>query len=81
MSSRDNVIGRLCAGWKRFVRKVDDFQARLLLSGFYFLVATRFALVLKVSGDPRSLVPKTPKGWRLRPASSGNALERARAQF
>lgn len=74
-------IGWLWEGWKRFGRKVADFQARMLLTGFYFLVVTPFSLVVKVSGDPLALAPRTPKGWRPRTTPSGSVLERARRQF
>src|SRR5918996_105379 len=40
-------MGRLWAGWKRFGRRVGDVQARLLLTGFYFLVVAPFALGVK----------------------------------
>ena len=74
-------MGRLWAGWKRFGRRVGDVQARLLLTGFYFLVVAPFALGVKLSSDPLSLTPKAPKGWRSRTASSGSVLEQARRQF
>jgi hypothetical protein len=74
-------MGRLWVSWKRFGRRVGDVQARLLLTGFYFLVAAPFALGVKLSSDPLSLAPKTPKGWRSRTAPTGSALERARRQF
>jgi hypothetical protein len=82
MKSQNSMIGRLCAGWKRFGRRIGDLQARLLLSGFYFLVAAPFALILKASSDPLSIGPKTPRGWQqLRPTPPGSAVERARRQF
>lgn len=81
MLSRTGVIGRLWESWRRFGRKLGDFQARLMLTLFYFLIAAPFALVVKLTSDPLSLAPTTPKGWRPRPASTGSAFDRARRQF
>lgn len=80
MRGAASVIVRLWEGWKRVAGKVADFQARLLLSGFYFLVAAPFALIVKWSSDPLSLGPRAPKGWQPRTAAPGSALERARRQ-
>jgi hypothetical protein len=81
MTQRTGFIGRLWEGWKRFGRKLGDFQARLLLTMFYFVIAAPFAIRVKISSDPLSLAPRTPKGWRPRVASPGSMLERARRQF
>jgi hypothetical protein len=81
VTQHDNLVRRLWEGWKRFGRKLGDFQARLLLTVFYFVVVAPFALLVKLGSDPLALAPKTPKGWRPRTAAPGSALERARRQF
>ena len=68
---------RLWEGWKRFGRKVGDFQARLLLTIFYFVILTPFALVVRFTADPLGL---KHGGWH--PVTrTADPLERARRQF
>jgi hypothetical protein len=62
-------------------RRIGDFQARLLLTVFYFVIVAPFALAVRWASDPLALKPETPRGWHPRPAPAGPALERARRQF
>jgi hypothetical protein len=72
------ALRRLWEGWKRFGRKVGDFQARLLLTVFYFVMLAPFALVVRWQADPLGL--KQAGGWQ--PVTRvGSPLERARRQF
>ncbi|PYN94142.1 MAG: hypothetical protein DMD91_28640 [Candidatus Rokuibacteriota bacterium] len=64
-----HVLRRLWQGWKRIAHKIGDFQARVLLTIFYFVIVAPFGLKAK-----------TPRGWRQR-ASGAVALEQARRQF
>ena len=73
-------LRRLWRGWKRVGRTIGDFQARVLLTLFYFVVIAPFALVVCWATDPLALKPRTPRGWRPRMPASGTALERARRQ-
>lgn len=72
------VLRRLWDGWKRFGRKMGDFQARLLLTFFYFVILAPFALVVRLKADPLGL--KRAGGW-LPVTRTGDPLERARRQF
>lgn len=72
------------AAWdafKRFARRVGDFQARLLLSLFYVLVVGPHALLMKLFADPLGLRATQSRGWveRSRPAPS--TLDAMRRQF
>src|SRR5262249_37750725 len=53
-------LRRLWQGWKRFGRKMGDFQARIFLTIFYFVILAPFALVMRLA-DPLGL--KKPGGW------------------
>jgi hypothetical protein len=65
--------------WKRFGKKVGDFQARLLLSVFYFVILAPFGLGMRAA-DPLGL-RRSGTGWRPRPpAPPGDPLTRARRQ-
>ena len=70
---------RLWEGWKRVGRKIGDFQARLLLSVFYFLILAPFALGLRLMADPLGL--KRAGGWQPVTPSTQTPIERARQQF
>jgi hypothetical protein len=73
------LLRRLWEGWKRFGKKVGDFQARLLLSIFYFVVLAPFGLGMRAA-DPLGL-RKSGLGWRPRPATpAGDPVTRARRQ-
>ena len=75
-----HVLRRLWQGWKRIAHKIGDFQARVLLTIFYFVIVSPFGLAVRTFSDPLALKAKTPRGWRPR-ASGAVALEQARRQF
>ena len=71
---------RLWQGWKRFGRKVGDFQARLLLTLFYFVILAPFGVGMRAA-DPLGLRHRDGPSWKPRPAApTGDALARARRQ-
>ncbi|MBI3930003.1 MAG: hypothetical protein HY319_30975 [Armatimonadetes bacterium] len=66
--------------WKVIGHYIGDFQARWLLTVFYFTVAVPFALITR-SGDPLALErPRGDSGWVQRPAS-GETLEQGMRQY
>jgi hypothetical protein len=74
------LLRRLWHGWKRFGKKVGDFQARLLLTFFYFVIMSPFALCMRAA-DPLALRKTGDPAWRPRPpAPDGDVLARARQQ-
>jgi hypothetical protein len=72
-------LRRLWQGWKRLGRKIGDFQARVLLTVFYFVILAPFALAMRWLADPLGL--KRPGGWLAVNVPAGTALDRARHQF
>jgi len=72
------LLRRLWAGWKRFGRKIGDFQARVLLTVFYFVILAPFAVGVRWKADPLGL--KRGGGW-LPVVRTEDPLERARRQF
>ena len=75
-----HVLRRLWQGWKRIAHKIGDFQARVLLTIFYFVIVAPFGLAVRAFADPLSLRPTTPRGWRARTTATAT-LEQARRQF
>jgi hypothetical protein len=51
------VFGRTWARWKVIAQTIGNFQARVLLSVFYFSVVPPFALIVKLFKDPLMLRP------------------------
>jgi hypothetical protein len=74
-------LPHLWSGWKRVGKTIGDLQARVLLTGFYFLIVGPFALLVRLSSDPLALKQGSRQGWRVRNASPGGPLERAQRQF
>jgi hypothetical protein len=77
---KNSLLKRAWEAWKSFGRKLGDFQARLILSLFYFIIVAPFSLLIRVS-DPLSLKPGTARGWVVRSDPKETALERASQQF
>ena len=66
--------------WTRVAHRIGDFQARILLSVFYYVILGPFALVLRRS-DPLGIAPGAARGWHSRDAASRPIAEQARRQY
>jgi hypothetical protein len=71
----------LWAAWKRVARKIGDFQARVLLTIFYFVLLAPFAIVMRRTSDPLTLKPGAQRGWGALPDSGEYTMEKAHKQF
>jgi hypothetical protein len=65
--------------WKGIAHKIANFQARLILSLFYFTALTPFALRVKIFSDPLQL--KRFRGWTSRDRTDADPLRMARRQY
>jgi hypothetical protein len=74
-------VRNLWEGWKRVARKIGDFQARLLMTVFYFLILGPLAMVLRWRSDPLAIKATTARGWRDMEEKEGVPMDRARRQF
>ena len=75
------LAARAWARWKAIAHVIGNFQARVLLSVFYFVVAPPFALIVKVWKDPLRLqLHRGTSGWIERPAAE-TSPEAGRRQF
>lgn len=61
------ALGGLWDGWKEIASFIGDFQARLLLTTFYFTIAAPFALVARLIDPLRTRRSNRASGWVLRP--------------
>jgi len=67
--------------WKRVAKRIGDFQARAILTVFYFLVVAPFALLIRWLGDPLCIKPGAFRGWRPKTVTQGTPMEKATRQF
>lgn len=80
----DNLAGQessqkmsLWERWKSFAARAATFQARILLSVFYWICVTPFAICVKLFADPLGL-KKDSRGGAWQPVHTS---DKARAQF
>ena len=76
-----SAVRRFWEGWKRFGKKAGDIQARALLTFFYFVLLSPFALAVRWWSDPLAIKPRSAKGWRPRRDDEETPRERATRQF
>ena len=75
------LLRRTWERWKVIAHIIGNFQARVLLSIFYFLVVPPFALIVKIYRDPLHLRhSKSDSFWISRPASDTSETA-AKRQF
>jgi hypothetical protein len=72
---------RLWEGWKRVTRKIGDFQARLILTIFFYVVLAPFALAIRWGADPLAMKPGGQRGWLPRKPGGSDVWEAAKRQF
>jgi hypothetical protein len=83
-SHEHGLIGsarRFWERWKRVARKIGDFQARALMTLFYFVILGPVAMIVRWRSDPLAIKAGTPRGWINREARTGTPMEQARRQF
>jgi hypothetical protein len=73
-------VRKLWERWKHVARTIGDFQARALMTLFYFLILGPPAMVLRWRSDPLAIKHRTPRGWIDREYRAGAPKEHARRQ-
>lgn len=68
-------------GWKRVAKIIGDFQARILLTVFYFFIFGPFALAVRLFRDPLGIKPGGARGWHAKGDEAIAPMERATRQF
>jgi len=63
LKKKQNIFRRLWEGWKKIARKIGDFNARVILTIFYFILLCPFALIMKLFTDPLEIKNKEHVGW------------------
>jgi hypothetical protein len=80
-SGISGIARSLWEWWKRVGKKIGDFQARLILILFYFVILGPFAMGLRWWSDPLRVKASTRRGWRIRANPEGATIDLARRQF
>ncbi len=74
--ARRMTTKRLWAGWKYIARKIGNFQARVILTVFYFTIALPFGTGARWLADPLHLKRRAaPSGWRAREVRAPDLTE------
>jgi len=75
------ILRALWTWWKRTAHVIGNFQARIILNVFYFVVCAPFALGMKLLSDPLRIKVRGVAAWLPRRSSEDEALVVARRQF
>ena len=75
------LLKAMWARWKIVAHKIGNFQARLLLLLFYFIVLAPFAVGVKLLSDPLRLRTGRGHGWLPLPGGDVDAVTLAKRQF
>jgi len=76
-----SLLKGLWEGWKRFAAELGNFQGRLVLAFFYFLVVTPFGVLVRMFADPmRTRKPAGGTAW-ISAAPLEDSIEKARRQY
>ncbi len=75
------MVKKLWSKWKALAQKIGNFQARVILSLFYFIIVSPIGIVFKFADDSLRLKrPKTNSYWLSRNINK-TSLEEERRQF
>jgi hypothetical protein len=66
--------------WKKLSAKMGDFQGRLMLIWFYFILILPFGILVRLISDPLNQKPSLGTSWLERPAVKAE-LDNLRKQF
>ena len=80
MSDEMSWWRRAWAGWKRIATVVGDFQARVVLSLFYFVIVLPFGLAVRIFADPLGIRRTRQTAWGDF-VMRGQSVDEARKQF
>lgn len=76
-----NHIKKLWLSWKDFSKRMGSFQSRIILSLFYFIFVTPFALGVRIFSDPLNIKHKSSKSHWLLKKEIKYDLKQYRRQF
>ena len=75
-----DLLKKIWEGWKKIAHKIGNFQARIILLIFYFVILAPFAMIIKRS-DPMRLRKGSEHGWQTRASDSSPSAEKMIRQW
>jgi hypothetical protein len=75
-----SIILKIWENWKRIGKRIGEFQSRIILGLFYFVIVCPFALAIRLASDPLGIKPGRTRGWQPRKDGAEVSLENARRQ-
>jgi hypothetical protein len=80
-SESDALFGKIRKSLKSFFTRTGNFQSRILLSWFYFIILMPFGILVRLTSDPLAIQKgKRESYWKLG-SDKPDSLESARRQF
>jgi hypothetical protein len=76
-----NVFKTIWKHWKNIGHKIGNFQARLILSLFYFVLVAPFAAIVRFGAKPLRLKISRTSNWLQSEVGADDVMLRARRQF
>jgi len=76
-----NPIKKMWQNWNNFSKRMGGFQSRIILSLFFFIFVSPFALAVKIFSDPLNIKHKSSKSHWLTKKEINADLEQSRRQF
>ena len=76
-----NVFKTIWKYWKKIGHKVGNFQARLILSVFYFVLVLPFGTIVRFGAKPLRLKTSRTSNWLQSEVGAEDVMLRARRQF
>jgi hypothetical protein len=71
---------KLWERWKRIAKAIGNFNARVIMTVFYFIFLAPLSIPVKAK-DPLVIRGKKNAGWNPRPTAEGTPMEHALRQF
>lgn len=75
------MLKRLWNWWKPIAEKIGNFQARIILSVFYFVFVTPVALGVRLLSDPLQMKKGNQGSWWIPREARESNMEEAERQF
>lgn len=76
-----NIFNKFWLSWKNFSKKVGGFQTRIILSLFFFIFISPFALAFKIFSDPLNIKHEDRRSYWISKGEIPDNLEKYKRQF
>ena len=81
LSYSGNLLQCVWERWKGFAAEMGNYQGRMLLAFFYFVVVTPFGVLVRLLGDPLRTRRSAKTSFWFNRSATNTDLDEARRQF